>query len=261
MSSVSSFSICRSTRSPAGSPDTTSVMSRAGTVMAPSISILPGTQTVMPISRFVAVRRSPPSWVRMRTLDRTGSVARLLTARLTTDRPLARFSCIKDSFTSGALPAGRTCVNLIFSSRHHHHAVDCADNASVLPRTAHAGTSLAMGGERRCASCSQPAIGSGRAHPVPTAAARSRDGCPRRGDAPLSTMTGGYPPAPHIPGSGQAPRSRSRWPLERRPAHVAAPRCAPPPGRSCDRHAGPWNGPARRAPRRCAGARHRSPRA
>ena len=38
----------------------------------------------------------------------TSLFARLLTARLTRDRPRARFSCIKDSFTSDELPARYT---------------------------------------------------------------------------------------------------------------------------------------------------------
>jgi hypothetical protein len=38
-------------------------------------------------------------------LDSTGSVLRLLTARLTTCRPRARFSCITESFTSLELPS------------------------------------------------------------------------------------------------------------------------------------------------------------
>src|SRR3989304_3869120 len=58
----------------------------------------------MPISRFVAVSLRPGSSVRSRTLARTGSVLRELTARLTTWRPRARFSCITDSFTVDGLP-------------------------------------------------------------------------------------------------------------------------------------------------------------
>ena len=46
---------------------------------------------------------SPASSVRMSTLPRTGSVLRDDTARLTTDRPRARFSCITETFTSGSL--------------------------------------------------------------------------------------------------------------------------------------------------------------
>src|SRR5690242_6789378 len=56
-----------------------------------------------PISRLVVVRRRPPSSVLSRTLARTGSVLRLETARLTTARPRARFSCMTESFTSGPL--------------------------------------------------------------------------------------------------------------------------------------------------------------
>src|SRR6476620_11563090 len=57
----------------------------------------------MPISRLVAVSLRPPSSVLSRTLARTGSVLRLETARLTTDRPRARFSCMTESLTSGSL--------------------------------------------------------------------------------------------------------------------------------------------------------------
>src|SRR3954462_5752210 len=57
----------------------------------------------MPISRFVAVSLRPASSVLSRTFARTGSVLRLETARLTTDRPGARFSCMTESFTSGSL--------------------------------------------------------------------------------------------------------------------------------------------------------------
>src|SRR5262245_38960416 len=53
----------------------------------------------MPISRFVAVSLRPASSVLRRTLARTGRVLRLETARLTTDRPRARFSCMTDSLT------------------------------------------------------------------------------------------------------------------------------------------------------------------
>src|SRR5882672_3673578 len=56
----------------------------------------------MPISRFVAVSFSPASSVLSRTLVRTGN-ERFETARLTTDRPRARFSCMTDSFTLGSL--------------------------------------------------------------------------------------------------------------------------------------------------------------
>src|SRR3990170_3250542 len=48
--------------------------------------------------------RGPAASVRSRTLARTGSVLRELTARLTTWRPRARFSCITDSFTVDGLP-------------------------------------------------------------------------------------------------------------------------------------------------------------
>src|SRR3990170_6526988 len=53
----------------------------------------------MPISRLVAVSFSPASSVLSRTLARTGSVLRLETARVTTDRPRARFSCMTESLT------------------------------------------------------------------------------------------------------------------------------------------------------------------
>src|SRR6476469_839665 len=56
----------------------------------------------MPISRLVAVSFRPPSSVFRRTFVRTGR-ERFETARLTTDRPRARFSCMTDSFTSGSL--------------------------------------------------------------------------------------------------------------------------------------------------------------
>jgi hypothetical protein len=93
----------RSTRSDAGREPTRSVSSRAGTVVAPSTSILPGTQYVIPISRLVAVSLRPASSVRSRTLASTGRVLRLETARETTDRPRARFSCMTESFTGGGL--------------------------------------------------------------------------------------------------------------------------------------------------------------
>src|SRR4029078_6849237 len=57
----------------------------------------------MPISRLVAVSLSPASSVLSRTLARTGRVLRLETARLTTDRPRARVSCMDESLTSGSL--------------------------------------------------------------------------------------------------------------------------------------------------------------
>jgi hypothetical protein len=53
---------------------------------------------VIPISRFVAVSFRPASSVLSRTFVRTGS-DRFETARLTTDRPRARFSCMTESFT------------------------------------------------------------------------------------------------------------------------------------------------------------------
>jgi hypothetical protein len=83
---------------PSGSEPTRSVRSRAGTVISPPSVTLPGTQQVMPISRFVAVSFSPPSSVRSRTLARTGRVARLATARLTIPSPRARFSCMTEMF-------------------------------------------------------------------------------------------------------------------------------------------------------------------
>ena len=46
------------------------------------------------------VRRRPPSSVLRRTLASTGRVLLLETARLTTPRPRARFSCMTESFTS-----------------------------------------------------------------------------------------------------------------------------------------------------------------
>ena len=46
----------------------------------------------------------PPSSVLSRTFVRTGS-ERFETARLTTDRPRARFSCMTESFTSGLTPS------------------------------------------------------------------------------------------------------------------------------------------------------------
>ncbi len=52
------------------------------------------------------VRRRPPSSVLSRTLASTGSVLLLETARLTTPRPRARFSCITESFTSGHSKGG-----------------------------------------------------------------------------------------------------------------------------------------------------------
>src|SRR3954469_16366193 len=106
----------------------------------------------MPISRFVAVSFRPASSVLRRTLARTGSVEGVETARLTTDRPRARFSCMTESFTSGTpaqrgSPLGRVaarsavrsiaargsvslCSYLppIFSPRHHRrNGVDDVD--------------------------------------------------------------------------------------------------------------------------------------
>src|SRR6188768_3781556 len=108
----------------------------------------------MPISRLVAVSLRPASSVLSRTLARTGRVLRLETARLTTDRPRARFSCMTESLTwvhsnfeaagsraGGGLSDGRGDAPLaidrrisrgsggyllsIFSLRHHrHHGVD-----------------------------------------------------------------------------------------------------------------------------------------
>src|SRR5690242_1030406 len=99
----------------------------------------------MPISRFVAVSLSPASSVFRSTFVRTGR-ERFETARLTTERPRARFSCMTDSFTLDSLPQvtepgrsggergradrsmGRGYLLPIFSSRHHrHHAVDAVD--------------------------------------------------------------------------------------------------------------------------------------
>src|SRR5207247_7541169 len=51
---------------------------------------------------FVAVSLRPASSVFRRTFVRTGR-ERFETARLTTDRPRARFSCMTESFTSGSL--------------------------------------------------------------------------------------------------------------------------------------------------------------
>src|SRR6187200_1098112 len=108
----------------------------------------------MPISRLVAVSFSPASSVLSSTFARTGRVLRLLTARLTTDSPRARFSCMTDSFTwatptqatgPSALPAtlpwrflqpvpgGRSLVGAyllsFFLPRHHrHHGVGRVDS-------------------------------------------------------------------------------------------------------------------------------------
>src|SRR3954447_1141479 len=101
----------------------------------------------MPISRFVAVSFRPASSVLRRTFVRTGR-ERFETARLTTDRPRARFSCMTESFTWAyskvtdrvqpggghgmARPrkSGRYLLP-IFSFRHHrHHGVDVVDGRS-----------------------------------------------------------------------------------------------------------------------------------
>src|SRR5262245_18232816 len=71
----------------------------------------------MPISRFVAVSFRPASSVLRRTFVRTGS-ERLETARLTTDRPRARFSCMTDSFNVGLTPrSGAGALSWAGSSR------------------------------------------------------------------------------------------------------------------------------------------------
>ena len=137
---------------------------------------------MIPISRLVAVSLSPASSVLSRTLARTGRVLRLETARLTTDRPRARFSCMTESFTSGSLhtrrrvgprvAAGRPAVGSpragpavrdrawsgrgylpsIFSSRHHRsNGVDSVDGHARRRRTS--------GGGRPSAD---PVDGSGR---------------------------------------------------------------------------------------------------
>ncbi len=81
-----------------GSEATRSVRSFAGTVISPSSATFPGTQQLIPISRLVAVSFSPEFSVLRSTLASTGSVARLLTARLTVWSPRARFSCITETF-------------------------------------------------------------------------------------------------------------------------------------------------------------------
>src|SRR6185503_13307872 len=101
--SVSPAPVSRSILWPPGSELTRSDRRRAGTVVDPSASTFPGTQYTSPISRLVVVRRRPPSSVLRRTLASTGRVLLLETARLTTPRPRARFSCITESFTSGPL--------------------------------------------------------------------------------------------------------------------------------------------------------------
>ena len=72
---------------------TNSLNKRAGTVIAPSSSTLAPIQQLIPISRFVAARRNWLSFASNKILPNTGIVLREETARLTTDRPLARFSC------------------------------------------------------------------------------------------------------------------------------------------------------------------------
>ena len=260
MSSVLSFSICRSTRSPPGRPLTTSVRRRAGTVMAPSTSILPGTQAEMPISRLVAVRRRPPSWVLRSTLDRTGNVARLLTARLTRDRPRARFSCIKDSFTSGGLPAKWGWMNLIFSSHHPLHAVDCADSLSG-GRMIRACAPAAGPADRRWAGRSSARRVCGQPCEPSTRGPERHPGCPPPAEPEVSAGLRLRPPAAHSPRGRSGLRNWRRWSPARQPARGAAPRCARPPGRSSGRRAAPWSDRARPALPRCAGARRPSPRA
>ena len=151
--SVSFGPVSRSIRWPPGSEPTRSASSRAGTVVDPSVSTLPGTQYTSPISRFVVVRRRPPSSVLRRTFASTGSVLLLETARLTTPRPRARFSCMTESFTSGPLHGrgqsrgsrSKGCVaqgsralakprqsyvylpSFFYVRHHHHHGVDSVD--------------------------------------------------------------------------------------------------------------------------------------
>ncbi len=71
---------------------TNSLNSLAGMVVDPSSSTLAPIQQLMPISRLVAARRSWPSLASSKMLPKTGNVLRDETARLTIDRPLARFS-------------------------------------------------------------------------------------------------------------------------------------------------------------------------
>ena len=142
-----------------------SVKSLAGTVIAPSASILPGTQYVIPISRFVAVSLRPASSVLRRTLARTGRVLRDETARLATARPRARFSCMTDSFTwappddsgrrwvarpgrAGLRRSGWVVIVLsIFSPHHRHHqAVDRGDGAVAAVRASGPWTRPRRGG-------------------------------------------------------------------------------------------------------------------
>ncbi len=131
-----------------GSELTTSVRRRAGTVIAPSVSILPGTQYVIPISRFVAVSFRPASSVRRSTLASTGRVLRLDTAWLTTERPRARFSWMTDRFTDVSLrvrgqegpvggrgrapPVGSSWMSSSHEPhRHIHHGVDGVDGRAA----------------------------------------------------------------------------------------------------------------------------------
>ena len=88
-----------------GREATRSVSSLAGTVISPSSVTLPATQQLIPISRLVAVSLSPAFSVLRSTFASTGSVARLLTARLTVLSPRARFSCITEMFMPTS-PAG-----------------------------------------------------------------------------------------------------------------------------------------------------------
>ena len=167
-----------------------------------------------PISRLVAVSLSPASSVLSRTLASTGSVLRLETARLTTDRPRARFSCMTESLTSGSLQLGRVravaaarvpvgssamgrgCPEpvsvgrgyllSIFSLRHHRH--NAVDRGMALVDVRSAGGSTEArpwmaerrgqwwaGGGRAASSGSPVAAGD---RPQVTGA-----GCPRRATA------------------------------------------------------------------------------
>jgi hypothetical protein len=104
---------------PAGSELTNSVRRRAGTVIAPSSCTSAPTQQWMPISRSVAESFSRDASVASRMFDRTGSVLRLATARLTMASPRARFSWRQDSFiaasscgaVSASIMAGDGTVN------------------------------------------------------------------------------------------------------------------------------------------------------
>ncbi len=240
------FSISRSTRSPDGRPPTTSVMSRAGTVREPSASILPGTQAVMPISRLVAVSFRPASSVRSSTLASTGRELRPLTARLTTDRPRARFSCITESFTSG-LPAPRYRVG-IFSSRHHHHGVDGVDDRSsarswaerqgwprsTVDRWTSVGTDVGQAG--RCRGRSHRCVHTRRRHITRRPTQRDR----RR---PRSAMRSGpsrrrarSPPSVHsTPGDRRRSTASTTGGVGRRPLHTHAPGRCPCPRRAAAR--------------------------